>query len=38
MNIYKEKIKKITKTIYSDCIKGLKYFKVHRNKSTKEMV
>jgi len=37
-NELKERIKKITKTIYSDCIKGLKYFKVHRNKSTKEMV
>jgi len=36
--ILKENIKNVIESVYTDCVKGMKYFKVHRNKSTKELV
>ncbi len=36
--ILREKIKDILRAVYKDNIKGINYFKVHKSKSTKELV
>lgn len=36
--ILKDRIKTIISGVYTDCLKGMKYFKVHKSKTTKEAV
>lgn len=36
--ILKDKLKTIITSVYTDTLKGMKYFKVHKNKTTKELV
>jgi len=36
--ILKDKLKTIITAVYTDTLKGMKYFKVHKNKTTKELV
>lgn len=36
--ILKDRIKTIINGVYTDCLKGMKYFKVHKSKTTKEAV
>ena len=36
--ILKDRIKNTISSVYYDCLKGIKYFKVHKSKSSKEAV
>ena len=36
--ILRDQVKNIISSVYTDCLKGIKYFKVHKSKSTKEVV
>ena len=36
--ILKDELKTIITAVYTDTLKGMKYFKVHKNKTTKELV
>jgi hypothetical protein len=36
--ILRDSVKNIISSVYTDCLKGIKYFKVHKSKSTKEVV
>ena len=36
--ILRDRIKTIITSVYTDSLKGMKYFKVHKNKSTKEVL
>ena len=36
--ILKDELKTIITSVYTDTLKGMKYFKVHKNKTTKELV
>lgn len=36
--ILKDKLKTIINAVYTDTLKGMKYFKVHKSKTTKEVV
>lgn len=34
----KENIKKVIRAVYTDCLRGMKYFEIHKSKRTKEVV
>jgi len=36
--ILRDRVKNIISSVYTDCLKGIKYFKVHKSKSSKEVV
>jgi hypothetical protein len=36
--ILRDRIKNIISSVYTDCLKGVNYFKVHKSKSSKEVV
>jgi hypothetical protein len=36
--ILKDRLKSIITAVYTDTLKGMKYFKVHKSKTTKEVV
>ena len=36
--ILKNNIKNVIEAVYTDCLRGMRYFEIHKSKTTKEVV